>query len=249
MRKIAITISKGGAGKSTTCVNLAAALADQGKRVLLVDTDTQGHVATMLGLSPSAGLAELIVGQASKEEAVVEARPNLWLLAGGKKVAGLKQLIAKKEFAAESTIKEGLECIEGEFDFVLLDTSPGWDSLLINVLFYARELLLPVSTEVLTLKSVIDFTERVREILRYNPQLSISYVVPTFFDQRVKKSSEIIDQLALGFGEVVCNPIRYSVRLSEAPGFGKTIFEYDPKSRGAQDYLRLAERISTNGHI
>jgi chromosome partitioning protein len=243
MRKIATTILKGGSGKTTTAVNLAAALTSKGKRVLLVDTDTQGHASAMLGIEPTAGLAELVVGNASAEEALIEARPGLFLLAGGRNIAALKQEISRREFRSETVILETLQQFDARFDYVLVDTSPGWDQITINVLFYVEEILAPVSVEVLTLRSLLDFIENLRAIRKYNPNVNLAYVVPTFFDKRVRRSAEVYSQLKSNFAAILCDPIRYNVKLSEAPGFGQTIFEYDPRCVGAIDYGNLSERI------
>ena len=130
---------------------------------------------------------------------------------------------------------------------VLVDTAPAWDTLAVNALFYASEVLIPVALEVLALQGIIEFTRSVSSLQKYHPSLSLRYVLPTFMDRRVKKSAEILTQLQEHFADLVCDPIRYNVRLSEAPGHGLTIFEYAPRSAGAQDYQRLTERILQDG--
>ena len=247
MRKIAIALTKGGVGKTTTAVNLAAGLALAGQRVLLVDVDTQGQSARSLGLQPAAGLAELAAGEATPEQAIILARSNLWLLGGGRALANLKRLITRKDFGGEQTLAETLAPMEGSYDVVVLDTAPGWDALSVNVLFYAQEVLAPVSLEVMTLQSLRDFVQSMASIQKYRPQLDLHYVVPTFFDRRVRKSDEILQQLTKAFPAQLCPPIRYNVRLSEAPGYGQTIFEYAPGSPGAEDYRKLTERILEDG--
>jgi chromosome partitioning protein len=243
MRRIAIALSKGGVGKSTTAVSVAAGLARAGARVLLIDTDTQGQVSGMLGRHPVAGLAELLAGEQRPEDAIVEAREQLWLLAGGRTLAGLKRLIDRKEFGGEQTLGDALAPLEGRYDYIILDTAPGWDVLSVNVLFYATEILAPIALEVLSLQSLLEFQKSLAAIQRYNPALALRYVLPTFLDRRVRKSAEILAQLRTHFGPQLCAPIRYNVRLSEAPGYGQTIFEYAPESAGAQDYHALVERI------
>jgi len=243
MRKIAVALTKGGVGKTTTAVNLAASLAREGRAVLLVDVDTQGQAGRALGVQPDDGLAALMMAEMSPEEALTEARPNLWLLSGGGGLAGVKRMIARKDFGGERTLAEAMLPLAGRFDYVILDTAPGWDTLAVNALFYADEILSPVSMEILTLQGLQAFLQNVRAIQTYHSDLRLRYVLPTFYDRRVKKSSEIIEQLKTYFPDEICHPIRYSVRLSEAPGYGQTIFEYAPKSTGVADYTLLARRL------
>jgi chromosome partitioning protein len=247
MRKIAVALSKGGVGKTTTAVSLAAGLAMAGQRVLLIDVDTQGQAGKALGLPKSPGLTELITGETPPSQTLVLARERLWVLGGGKALAGLKRLIARKDFGGERTLAEGLSHLEDQFDYVILDTAPGWDVLTVNVLFYANEVLAPVSLEVLTLQGLLEFTQSLAAIQHYQNDLRLRYVLPTFMDRRVRKSQEILSQLAIHFDHQLCAPIRYNVRLSEAPGYQQTIFEYAPRSPGAQDYQKLTERILQDG--
>lgn len=247
MRKIAVALAKGGVGKTTTAVNLAAGLARHGQRVLVIDADTQGQVSRSLGVNPVAGLGELALGEADKDQAILPARENLWLLAGGRSLAGLKMLINRKEYAGEQTLAEALAPVDGAYDFVILDTPPGWDTLTINALFYADEVLAPVSLEVLTLQGLLDFSQNLAAIQRFHPSLALRYVLPTFYDRRVRKSLEIQELLAAHYGQQLCSPVRYNVRLSEAPGYGQTIYEYAPRSPGAEDYWNLTERIMQDG--
>jgi chromosome partitioning protein len=243
MRKIAIALSKGGVGKTTTAVNLAASLARSKQRVLVVDLDTQGQVSKALGLQPAAGLAEMLMEGLSPEQVLVEARDGIWLLAGGRGLSGLKRVIARKDYGGEQTLAEALASLDAHYDVVLLDTAPAWDTLAVNALFYAKEILIPVSLEVMALQGLMEFIRSLAPIQRYHSDLVLKYVLPTFLDRRVKKSEEILGQLQTHYAGLVCEPIRYSVRLSEAPGYGQTIFEYAPRSPGAEDYQKLAERI------
>jgi chromosome partitioning protein len=247
MRKIAIALSKGGVGKTTTAINLAAGVARAGGRVLLVDMDTQGQVAKALGLRPAMGVAEMVMEDRPADQVLVQAREGVWLLAGGRSLAGLKRVIARKDFGGEQTLAEALLPLEGRFDLVLVDTAPAWDTLTVNSLFYVDEVLIPVSLEVMALQGLIEFVRALNPILKHHAGLALRYIVPTFMDRRVKKSEEILGQLQSHYAGLVCEPIRYNVRLSEAPGYGQTIFEYSPSSAGAQDYHRLTERILGDG--
>lgn len=243
MRKIAITLSKGGVGKSTGAVSIAHGLAIKKRRVLLIDTDDQGQDAFLLGVNPEKGLADVLNEDCTAQEALFEARPNLWILAGGKSLSGVKRLIGRKDYGAEQSLAEMIEPLEKQFDYIIIDTSPAWDPLTINSLFYANEVLTPVSLEVLTMNSLVEFVDRITAVKKFNKQLNHCYVLPTFHDGRVKKSDEILGQLKKHFAAKLCDPIKYNVRISESAGFGKTIFEYAPHSPGAKDYQKVIERI------
>ena len=243
-RRIGVSLSKGGVGKTTTSVNLAAGLALAGKKVLLVDTDTQGQSSFMLGIKPKGGLTELVTEELSPQEAIVEARPNLWVLAGGKSLAGLKRLIDRKDYGGELTIAQALTAIEKDYDYVVVDTSPGWDPLTVNVLFYVNELLIPVSLEVMSIQGFGEFLKSIASIQKYRKEIQLKYVLPTFRDMRIKKGSEFLEQLEKLYGDKVCSPIRYNVRLAEAPAYGQTIYEFAPGSNGAQDYRDLIRKVT-----
>jgi chromosome partitioning protein len=181
------------------------------------------------------------------EQVLVGARDGIWLLGGGRGLSGLKRVIARKDYGGEQTLGEALASLEGHYDVVLLDTAPAWDTLAVNALFYAKEILIPVSLEVMALQGLMEFIRSLAPIQKYRSDLVLRYVLPTFLDRRVKKSEEILGQLQTHYAGLVCEPIRYNVRLSEAPGYGQTIFEYAPHSPGAEDYQKLAERILSDG--
>lgn len=243
MRKICISLSKGGVAKSTSSVSIAHGLAMAGKKTLLIDSDDQGQDAYLLGAKPKYGLADILNEEIPITEALYEARPNLFILSGGKTLSGVKRIIGRKDFGAERTLSDSLSSLEGEFDFILIDTSPAWDTLTINALFYCNEVLTPVSMEVLSLNSLAEFSQRLEGVRKFNANLQHKYLLPTFADGRVKKSKEIMELIEKHYSSIICNPIRYCSRISEASGFGQTIFEYAPKSTGAQDYKSIVKRI------
>jgi len=245
-RRIGVSISKGGVGKTTTAVNLAAGLSFAGFRVLLVDTDTQGQDSFMLGVKPSAGLTELVAEELSPAEAITHARERLWLLAGGKSLAGVKRLIDRKDFGGEMTLSDALKPIEHQYDYVIVDTSPGWDPLTVNVLFYVNEVLTPVSLEVMTLQGLLEFLKSISAIQKHRKEVALRYILPTFLDKRVKQSIGILDKIEELYGSLLCPAIRYNIRLSEAPAYGQTIFEFAPGSPGAEDYRELVRKVAGN---
>ena len=243
MRRIVVSMLKGGVAKSETSVHLAHGLALAGWRVLLVDTDVQSHCAEMLGVNPPRGLAQVIAAMCDPLDALFQARENLWLLAGGKDLAGIKIEIARREIAPESVLDDALDRFEGGFDYLILDTAPGWDTLLVNALYCSREVLAPVSMEPVALSGLRQFEERLAVIQKYNPHLALRWVVPTFVDGRVRKTEAIMRRLEERYGHVLGPPIKYSAKLSEATAFGRTIFEHEPKGLGAQAYQALVERV------
>ena len=245
-RRICVTLSKGGVGKTTTSVNLSAGLALAGHKVLLVDTDTQGQSSYILGKKTRAGLTELLTKELTPEECIVRARKNLWLLSGGKSLAGVKRIIDRKSFGAEWTLAEALKEIDTRYDFVIIDTAPGWDQLIVNVLFYATEVLVPVALEVMPLQGLAEFMKSLGSIQKYRKEISLKYIVPTFLDTRIKGPETIYSQLKKLYAEYMCAPVRYCESLSDAPSYGKTIFEFAPGSTGSADYRELVRKVTSN---
>lgn len=244
MKKIAISLSKGGVGKTTTAVTLAHGLSLTGKKVLLIDTDTQGQAAFALGAAPKHGLAEVVSGDIKAELATTEVRDNLFLLSGGRNIAQISMVIAKRSMGIESAVKEALKPLEGLFDYVIMDMAPGWDIISINTLIYVDEVLAPCALEIASVQGLLEFINRLDDVKAYNEKLALKYILPTFHDKRLKRSVEILEQLKGNFKEKVCNTIRQDVRLSECMGYGKTIFEYAPDSRGAEDYRKLIKTVT-----
>ncbi len=241
MRKIAIVNRKGGVGKTTTAVNVAAGLARIGHRVLLIDTDTQGHCSRLLGVNPDKGLAELIDGTATPTEAIKEVREELFLLAGSKRLEITIKDISQRTYRVEHVLTDALQGYN-DFDYVIVDTAPGFSQLNMNVFFYVREIGIPVSMEVLSIDGLKDFFDEI-EVLKGYTDLELKYIIPTFYDRRNSKSNQIIEQLQNQFGDLVTKPVRFSVRLSEAPAWGQTIYEYAGKEKVSKDYADLSEVI------
>lgn len=245
MRKIAIVGFKGGIGKTTTCVNLGAALALRGHRVLLIDTDTQANVSLALGVTNyQKSLADVLLRKAKAEECVVPARKNLDILPSSLALFKAQQRMVL-ELAREEIFSELFTGLNG-YEYQLLDCAPSVTLLTVNAIAYVDEVLIPVSMEMLALAGMEQFVGYLSEINQLlNTNAAIRLIVPTLYDSRRRVSERVLKALTKQFGSLVTRPIRVDTQLSEAPGQGKTIFEYAPRSRGAADYARLTELIAT----
>jgi len=245
MRKIAIVGFKGGIGKTTTCVNLGAALALRGHRVLLIDTDTQANVAIALGISQyQKSLADVLIRKAKAEECIVPARPNLDMLPSSLALFKAQQRMVL-EMAREEIFAELFAGLNG-YEYLLMDCAPSVSLLTVNAMAYVDEVFIPVSMELLALAGAQQFLEYLKSISRMlGKGATIRLIIPTFFDPRRQVSLRVLAALEKTFGDRVTLPVRVDTKLSEAPGEGKTIFEYAPRSRGAVDYARLTEVVAT----
>jgi chromosome partitioning protein len=243
MRKIAIVGFKGGIGKTTTCVSLGAALALRGRRTLLIDTDTQANVSIALGINKyEKSLADILTRRAKAEECVLPARKNLDLLPSSIALFKAQQRMVL-EMAREEIFVELFAGLNG-YDYQLLDCAPSVSLLTVNAVAYAEEVFIPVSMELLALAGARQFMAYLRDISRMlGKGAAIRLIIPTFYDPRRRVSDLVLQALMKDFGSRVTHPIRIDTLLSEAPGAGKTIFEYAHFSRGARDYARLAELV------
>jgi len=247
MRKLSILNYKGGTGKTSTVVNLAYALALRGKKVLIIDTDPQGSAGYHLGIQkPVKSLYDLLVNGAPVTECIIRARQNLDILCGNERIFPAELHMSKLPHR-EFYLSKRLENLEG-YDYVLLDCAPSMSLMNQNCLLYSQEILVPVSMEYLSLVGVKQLLKNIKLLNKlFTRTITVSKVIPTFFDIRNKKSRDIVDSLKRVFPGLLSSPIRSSVALSEAPGVRKTIFEYAPQSKGAEDYLRLADEVLGHG--
>lgn len=240
-RVIAVANAKGGIGKTTTVVNIGAGFALKGARVLLVDADPQGNLALALGLRPRRTLYEVLADGASAAECVMPARPNLDLLASDETLLGVQPLIARRADWSRA-LDTSLRPLYGAYDLVLIDSGGSLTTLSTNALACATDVLVPTAIEHFSLKSIDLLFAQVAGVKGNSS--CIRMIIPTMFDPRVRQSGALLGALRTRYGTLVADPIRVNVRLSEAPTLGKTIYEYDPRSRGAVDYALLVERLS-----
>ena len=247
-RIVALVNQKGGVGKSTTAVNLGAALAVLGRRVLVVDTDPQGNATTGLGVD-KAGLTRdiyhALMQEAPLESVLVDTEiENLKLVPATINLAGADvELVAA--LSRETRLRQALAPVAQRFDYGFIDSPPSLGLLTINALTAASECIIPVQAEFYALEGLAQLTSviwRVRDAL--NPALHVSGVLVTMFDGRTRLAVEVIRELEKFFpNEIFKTQIPRNIRLSEAPSYGKPVILFDPKSRGAQAYLAVAREM------
>lgn len=239
---------KGGVGKSTTAVNLGAALAMLGRRILVVDLDPQGNATTGLGIDKSRLTQDVyhaLVGDAQLESILVRTEvENLMLAPATINLAGADvELVAA--LSRETRLRQALAPVAGDYDFVLIDSPPSLGLLTINALTAAGDCIIPVQAEFYALEGLAQLTKviwRVRDAL--NPTLHVSGVLVTMFDGRTRLAIEVIREVERYFPEQIFKTqIPRNVRLSEAPSYGKPVILFDLKSRGAQAYLSVAREM------
>ena len=245
-KTIAIVNQKGGVGKTTTCVNLAAALHGLGKRVLVCDFDPQGNATSGFGvdkstLSPS--IYEVLIGGADVKKAVVSTQ---WadVIGSNKSLAGATvELIGMDH--REHLLKQALDQLAANYDYILIDCPPSLELLTLNALCAARYILVPVQCEYYALEGLSDLLTTVRIVKRQlNPSLELMGVILTMYDGRTNLSMQVAEEVKRHFpGKVYASVIPRNVRLSEAPSHGKPVLAYDPWSRGTEAYKALAEEF------
>jgi chromosome partitioning protein len=258
MRIIALMNQKGGVGKTTTTVNLGAAIAEAGKKVLLIDLDPQAHLTINYGVEPSADITSLynvLVEDRSILEAIHQVENNVALIPSSIDLAAAEiELVSV--LGREQILKKRLESAQPDFDYVLLDCPPSLGLLTLNALSVANEVIIPMQPHFLALQGVGKLLETVHLVSRrMNPGLKVAGIVLTMFDSQTKLSAEVVNDLnsfiesAKGkplpwaTARIFRSKIRRNIKLAESPSFGKTILTYDPTSNGATDYRALAKEL------
>jgi len=246
MKTLAVAMQKGGSGKTTTAVNLAAALAETGKKVLVVDVDPQANASSWLGardvgkgifacLCENGSIADILVHTATKGVDLVPS--SAWLVGAEKALA--------TEIAAETLLRRKLKAVAGNYDVALIDTPPTLGVLTVGALVAADAVLVPVEAHVMALNGLaqlLNTVEAVRD--RLNEDLALLGIVACRVDSRTRHAPEVVKELRKRFPkETFKTVIRENVRLAEAPSFGQAIMQYAPESAGAEDYRALTGEV------
>ncbi len=245
---IAIANQKGGVGKTTTSINLAASLGVLEKKVLLIDADPQANATSGLGIdveSVEVGTYQLLEHSISAKEAILKTEsPNLDIIPSHIDLVAIEIELVDKE-NREYMLKQALEGLSEQYDYILIDCAPSLGLLTLNALTAADSVLIPIQCEYFALEGLGKLLNTIKSVQKiHNKELDIEGLLLTMYDSRLRLSNQVVDEVKKHFDEMVFKTIiQRNVRLSEAPSYGESIITYDAGSKGANNYLSLAEEI------
>ena len=249
---MAIINQKGGVGKSTTAINLSAALGELGKQVLLVDLDPQGNSSSGLGIEKSQVhncVYDVLLNDVAIEDVIIpDVGEGLDLVPATINLAGAEVELVS-EMARENRLKDAVGSLRGKYDYVFIDCPPSLGLLTVNALVAADKLLIPIQCEFYALEGVTKLLDSMKRVkTRLNPTLDIFGVLLTMYYGRTTLSRQVVEEVRSYFGNTVFTTrIPRTVKLSEAPSFGQPITQYDPSGKGAQSYVNLAKEVVQRG--
>jgi chromosome partitioning protein len=249
MKILAITNQKGGVGKTTTCVNLAASLATQGKRVMLIDLDPQGNATTGSGIDKAHlkhSIYHVLIGEKTLKEVIVKSEKGGFDIAPSNRELAGAEVELVNELARETRLKAAIGKLNNDYDVVLLDCPPALNLVTVNALTAANAVMIPMQCEYYALEGLSDLVNTIKKVRAHlNPTLEIEGLLRTLFDNRNMLAQQVSAQLISHFGEKVYKTvIPRNIRLAEAPSYGVPVLSYDKTSKGALAYLELAQEIT-----
>ncbi|TVQ76528.1 MAG: ParA family protein [Flavobacteriales bacterium] len=251
---IAIANQKGGVGKTTTSVNLAASLGVLEKRVLIIDADPQANATSNLGIDPdnvTQGTYQVIEHECRPQDVILKSSsPNVDVIAAHVDLVAVEiELVDKPQ--REYMLKKAVQSVRDDYDFILIDCAPSLGLITVNALTAADSVLVPIQCEYFALEGLGKLLNTIRSIQNlHNPDLDIEGLLLTMYDQRLRLSNQVVDEVRTHFGDMVFNTmIHRNVRVSEAPSFGESIVMYDASSKGAINYLKLAKELLKRNRI
>ena len=252
-RVLTVANQKGGVGKTTSTVNLAAALAQHGVRVLVIDLDPQGNASTAFSVAHHVGqpsVYEALIGNCTLDDVIVpvDGFTGLWCAPATIDLAGAEVELVSV-VARESRLRRALDTVSLEVDYILIDCPPSLGLLTLNAMVAASEILIPIQCEFYALEGLTQLLKNVQLVKsELNQALYVSTILLTMYDARTRLADQVADDVRQHFGDLVLEPIiPRSVRISEAPGFGQTVVTYDPTSRGARAYQAAAYDLASRG--
>jgi len=245
---IAIANQKGGVGKTTTSINLAASLGVLEKKVLLIDADPQANASSGLGIdveSVEIGTYQILEHSNTLEEATItSSSPNVWVIPAHIDLVAIEIELVDKD-NREYMLKQALETVKDQYDYILIDCAPSLGLLTLNALTAADSVVIPIQCEYFALEGLGKLLNTIKSVQKiHNPSLDIEGLLLTMYDSRLRLSNQVVEEVQKHFNDMVFKTIiQRNVKLSEAPSFGESIINFDATSRGATNYLSLAQEI------